>query len=209
MNHYFPTSQAVSRRSVALGGIAGLHVLVVYMFASGLAVKMIPAAVQSIDATVMVAPREKPTAPPPPQPTMRRVPLDEQPVPPLIVEQGPIRDGFTVNLERPVPVQPQHVEPPAPPPVRVLGQNRFPNSEDYYPAGVRRLGIEGYATVRACVDENGRLVEGSPSVERSSGNARLDAGALNVARAGRYARSVQGTTPVPNCFRFNVDFQMR
>ncbi len=140
---------------------------------------------------------------------MRDFHLHEQSLPTPSFDPGPIGDGEITVDPRPPIVTPQHVGPPAPVPVRVLGQNRFPNSEDYYPAGERRLGIEGSATVRACVDENGTLVQGGPTVEQSSGNAHLDAGALNVARAGRYARSVQGATPVPNCFRFRVGFQIK
>jgi hypothetical protein len=57
------------------------------------------------------------------------------------------------------------------------------------------------------VDGNGRL-RGDPTILRSSGNAGLDRGAVNVARNGRYARSTQGGRPVPNCHSFRIIFDV-
>ena len=84
----------------------------------------------------------------------------------------------------------------------------MPDTQEYYPPAVIRDGIEGAAYVRVCVDERGTR-RGEPTLEQSSGNAQLDVGALNVARHGRYARAVQGSTPVPNCYRFRIAFKIR
>jgi TonB family protein len=92
-------------------------------------------------------------------------------------------------------------------PIRPLGANQLPNTEDYYPPDLRRLEVQGATNVRVCVDAQG-VRQGEPVIEESSGNARLDLGALNIARHGRYARSVQGTTPVGNCFRFRIAFKI-
>ncbi len=209
MSHVFQTPQAMSRRTVALGGIAGLHVLVVYMFATGLAIKLIPAPVPPINASMSEVPRDIPTVPPPPPPTLQNFHEIDSRVPTAIVDPPAGEAGITVVPTAPVPITPPIVERVAPPPVRALGPNHLPNTEDYYPADMRRQGIEGSTIVQACVDERGVLVEGSPTIEQSSGHARLDAGALNVARAGHYARSMQGTTAVRNCFLFKVGFQMK
>ena len=209
MSYLFQTPQAMSRRTVALGGIAGLHVLVVYMFATGLAIKLLPAPVPPIKASITEVPRDPPTVPPPPQPTLQDFHEIDSRVPPPIVAPPPGEAGITVVSTPPVPITRTIVEPVPPAPIRALGPNHLPNTEDYYPADMRRQGIEGATIVQACVDERGVLVEGSPTIEQSSGHARLDAGALNVARAGHYARSMQGTTAVRNCFRFKVGFQMK
>jgi len=76
---------------------------------------------------------------------------------------------------------------PRPEPLVVVGRHRLPNTEDYYPPHEKRLGIEGTSVVRVCVDETGRR-QGEPVIERSSGNARLDEGALNIARRAIRAR---------------------
>jgi TonB family protein len=213
MSQYLREPRGLSRRTVALGGIVGLHVLVVYMFASGLAIKWVQLPDTPTFADVTEAPRPPAEAPPqPPDPTLQRVTVDTVPVPSLVEPPLDLTDD-TARISLPeipliVPATPSAVT-EAPATIRVLGQNHLPNSEDYYPPDMRRLGIEGATVVQACVDEQGALVHGSPTVEQSSGNVRLDTGALNVARAGRYARSVQGTTPVPNCFRFRIGFLMR
>jgi len=210
MSHYFQRSHGLSRRSVALGGIITLHVLVIYMFANVLAITILPKPPQEFIANVMETVRPAPEVRPPSDPKLSPVMVqDVIRIPPIVLTppDPPIASSLTGGEEPLIPAQPATTvrEPPAP--IRVLGQNRFPDSEDYYPPPLKRLGIEGAAVVRACVNEMGTL-SGIPVIEQSSGNAGLDAGAMNVARAGRYARSVQGTTPVPNCFRVRVGFQM-
>ena len=207
MTPYYPASQGLSRRTLAAGGIVGLHVLILYALATGLGTHALNILTPPMTAEVQQLPDTRRPAEPPPLPNLV----------PTHVVQPVLRDfyiddwtdgGDTITVDKTPPT------PPTPPvvrnasPVQLLGQNRLPNSEDYYPPELRRQGIEGAAIVRVCVDERGAR-QGNPIVEESSGYARLDAGALNIARAGRYARSVQGTTPVPNCFRFHIGFQMK
>jgi len=59
----------------------------------------------------------------------------------------------------------------------------FPETSDYYPPVEIRVGNEGVSTVGVCVDPRGRLTSG-PTLEKSSGFARLDEAALKLARAG-------------------------
>ena len=73
----------------------------------------------------------------------------------------------------------------------------MPDTQEYYPPALIREGIEGAAYVRVCAWMRRGTRRGEPTLEQSSGNAQLDVGALNVARHGRYARAVQGSTPVP------------
>lgn len=209
MRHYLQEARGLSRRGVALGGIIALHISVIYMFASGLAIKLLPLPPTEVLATVTQTVRPPETAPNLMPPALTRIVVDPPPDPGF----DPPKDDSATTIERiPLvvltPPQVPVATKEAPPAIRVLGQNRFPNSEDYYPPDLRREGVQGATIVRACVGENGRL-SSRPSVEQSSGNSRLDAGAIKVAEAGRYAKSVQGTNPVPNCFRVRVGFQMR
>jgi TonB family protein len=86
----------------------------------------------------------------------------------------------------------------------------FPETSDYYPAAEVRAGNEGVSMVRVCVDPKGRLTSG-PSIERSSGFARLDEGALRLARAGsgHYKASTEDGEPVNSCYPFGIRFQLK
>jgi TonB family protein len=211
MSHYLRESAGLPRHSTALGGIVGLHVLVVYLFATGLVIKAPPKPTVPMVVTVTETLIPHTEAPPPAGPILDtfEVQIPQAPTPVLVLPEDPTRDDGILVREGPI-------EPPSPPAatvteapaIHLVGQNRFPDSEDYYPSDLRRTGVEGAAVVQACVDEQGALRD-NPVIERSSGNPRLDAGALNVARAGRYARSIQGATPVPNCFHVRIGFRIR
>ena len=86
----------------------------------------------------------------------------------------------------------------------------FPNPDEFYPSTSRRLGEQGIATVQVCVDAKGRLTS-PPITVLGSGSARLDAGALEVARAGsgHYRATTQDGQPVSSCYPFRVRFQMK
>jgi len=64
--------------------------------------------------------------------------------------------------------------------------------------------------VRVCVDDRGRLAA-QPTIARSSGSARLDDGALKLARAGsgHYRSSTEDGRPVPSCYPFRITFALR
>ncbi len=209
MSHYYPESSGVSRRAVVGGSIVGLHVLVVYLFATGLMHNTLAVLAQPIVASFFDVPRQ-PVAPSEPSVKLDPTKVDQVPLPPPPREPPDDPRSDPQRVSGPEGLQPA-AQPPtvtALEPIRVMGQNRLPNTEDYYPADLRRLGVEGASIIRVCVDENG-VREGNPKVEQSSGNPRLDQGALSVARAGRYARSMRGPVPVPNCFRFHIGFQMK
>jgi TonB family protein len=86
----------------------------------------------------------------------------------------------------------------------------FPDPDDFYPSQARRLEEQGIATVRVCVDPKGRLTS-DPSVLQGSGSARLDEGALKLARAGsgHYRASTEDGQPVNSCYPFRIRFQIR
>jgi TonB family protein len=200
-------SPALSQRAVMFAGIVAFHVVLVYLFASGLAVKTIkvvfePPQVEFIDKI------EKPVERP-----VEQVPRFEKPY----IDLGPPPD-FPVNLEtdsgtaltaQPTIADPPVVPPVAPPvePIRLVGRHQLPNTDDFYPAQARRDSIEGATSIQVCVDEQGKRV-GDPKILQSSGNAFLDKGALEVGRHGKYARSTRGGAPIANCYGFRIIFNL-
>ncbi len=199
----------LSRRAVVFIAIAGLHVLIGWMFASGLARQVLNEVTAPLQTDIIeeIETREEP--PPPPPPEFERPPVEVPP--PEVAIDIPVdttnNTAITDVTDKPVPMAP----PPPPPPRQVvkakMGKN-FPNSEDYYPAASKRLGETGATAVRVCIGPNGRLAE-EPTVQTSSGSARLDEGAIKLAKAGRYvAGSVDGQATT-DCISFRVKFELK
>lgn len=208
MAYQFAPTTSRHQRAVAAAAIFALHAAVAYVLVTGMIrTKLAPEAPRA-SAWVQLEP-----TPPLPQPVL-----------PAVRPMAPTRAD---PLALPVPViiapeQPAYVAPPpltvapaaseatsaAEEAVRVIGRHQLPATVDYYPADRRRAGVEGASYVQVCVDTQGvRSTE--PLIERSSGDAELDHAALNVARHGRYARSVQGEQAVPNCYHFRIVFRIQ
>jgi TonB family protein len=202
-------AQVLPARAVLFLGIAGFHALLAYLFASGLIA-------QTIHILRPGPPMEyidiKQKAPPPPTPTPVQAPtpfiakvVDPLPLPvinpavePPIESSAPIATStFAPAADAPV----------APPPIRLIGRNVMPSSADYYPASDVRMGYEGTTEIRSCVNASG-VLDGSPTVEATSGRASLDRAAVRLAREGKYARAMRGEMPVANCYRFRVTFTL-
>ena len=86
----------------------------------------------------------------------------------------------------------------------------FPNAEEFYPPAAKRLGEQGIAAVRVCVDGTGRLTE-VPTVAQSAGSSRLDAGAIRLAQAGsgHYRPATENGLPLSSCYAFRVRFMLQ
>ena len=210
MNPSVHTAEVLPARAVLFLGILAFHVLLAYLFATGLIRATIQVLIPPLD--VIQVPEKTPVdlPPPPENPTLPPRTLITA-VEPVIDINVPV-DPTSQPLQTQASVDPQPYRPAEPvraaePPLRLVGRNVMPNTEDYYPARDRRDGNEGTTEVRSCVNENGRL-DGSPTVESSSGRESLDNAAVRVARDGRYAKAMRGETPVPNCYRFRVTFTM-
>lgn len=81
-------------------------------------------------------------------------------------------------------------------------------SDDYYPPQALRMGTEGAAIVRTCVDAGGRL-SGAPTVIRSSRVSVLDAAAVKWAsEALRFQPATQAGVAVESCKEFRVSFTL-
>jgi protein TonB len=209
MAAYAHDTNFFSRRAIVLVGIVVFHILLGWVFASGLARQAIQVIAPPIQTDIIEEIEEHDTPPPPPPPEFERPPVEVPP--PEVTIDIPVdtqtSTAITDVTDRPVPMAPP--PPPAPKAVKkpTLGKN-FPASEDYYPAASKRLGEEGAPTVKVCIGPNGKLTE-EPSIATSSGSARLDEGAIKLAKAGRYvAGSVDGQATT-DCLNFRVKFELK
>jgi TonB family protein len=83
----------------------------------------------------------------------------------------------------------------------------FPTTEEFYPLEAKKLGETGASDVRACVDPTGKLTV-PPTLVRTSGSARLDRAALELATAGsgHYLPAIAHGQLVSQCFVFRIRF---
>jgi TonB family protein len=211
MNPSIHTAQVLPARAVVFLGIAAFHVLLVYAFASGLLATTIKILVPDPPIKVIDVDREKPKPKaddPPPTGPATYIAQRVEPLPDLPPVNLP-PDSTAITQPPPPPAGAVSGAPAQlPPPIHLVGQTVLPNSQDYYPPGEIRLGHEGTAEVRSCVNADGRL-DGTPTIEASSGRVPLDNAAIRLARDGKYARAMRGDTPVSNCYRFRVTFALR
>ncbi len=212
-SHQGPDFSVLSRRTVAVLGIMGLHTLIIYGFATGLVHSVL---VKFVPPVTLVQPTPRVIEPPPPLPTdpalrkQIRVVARDADVPKFDVETDgpPIIAGVD-----PTPTQPAAPFVPPPPTVHRVGGGPgkgFPDSSDFYPPPEIRARVEGTTGVNVCTDEHGRLTA-APTIVKSSGSAGLDQGALRLARAGsgRYRASLEDGRPVSSCYSFQVTFNLR
>jgi periplasmic protein TonB len=199
-----------SRKTLIVVAVICVHVVLIYAFVNGLAQRV--TAMLPFDSPISVTPETRPREQPPPLPPPRFAPTRvEVPSPELTFV---VADGPTAIHTAPSTQPPNVPSLPTTPPVvtRVVGGPGagFPNTDDFYPPMARRLEEAGTAIVQVCVDAGGRLTA-SPLVVRSSGSARIDAGSLNVAKAGsgHYRPTTENSRPVSSCFAFRVTFRFR
>lgn len=197
-----------SRRTTVSLLIISLHTLVIYGLASGVAREAFEAIPDHMQVSLTK----------PPSGVQRPQPLDVK-VDPLHFTISPPDRIPEIDMT-PVAIASAGVQPPQ------LGSSSssetrvvkvimggpgpgFPNTADYYPDAARRLGEKGTAMIHVCVDGRGRLTA-DPAIEQSSGSARLDAGALRLARAGsgHYRATTEDGSPVGGCYGFRVRFTL-
>ena len=194
-------------RVTVLAIIIGFHVLMGVGLVTGLAQKAVQLIAPPIQTDLIEEIQQEDRPPPPPPPQMERPPV--QVPPPDVVIDIPIQQATnTISNVTDKPV-PRVVAPPPPKVVVAAKIRRMPSSEDYYPAASKRAEEQGSVVVRVCVDARGRLI-GDPTVVTSSGYSRLDAGAVRLAKAGRYqAGTSDGQAQSESCVSFRVKFEIK
>jgi len=202
-----PDSTFFSRRSAAAIAILALHVVLIYLLTVGIVHQHAESTPPDIKAGFID--EAHPHTPPPPLagPKFGPPKID-------IPETAYPRDAPTGPDTITVP-EPQN---PAPLPGPAISVQRlsggpgsgFPRTADYYPDAALRLGEQGSVSVQVCVAGNGRLTS-DPTIAQSSGSARLDGGALALAKAGsgHYRPATEDGRPVSSCFPFRIRFEMK
>jgi periplasmic protein TonB len=205
MTVYVHDSQFLTRRGAVLVVIIGLHLFIAWALATGLARRAMEVIAPPIQTDIVEEVKTEKEPPPPPPPEFEKPPVE---VPPPDVQITlPVETAPTTAITA-VAATPHA---PAPPRVsnRVpakLGKN-FPNSEDFYPPASKRLGEEGSPTLHVCIGPDNKLTE-TPAVTKSSGSARLDEGAIALAKAGKYVAATEDGRPVPACIDFRIVFKL-
>jgi protein TonB len=191
--------------------VVALHVAVLVALMNGLVTQVHPITEQPlvphfIDRTHPL------DLPPSPSPALTKWKMIDVP-PPAYPPVGPYDDTVDIHPEvHDLPLQPPL--PPSPPRLvtRVPGGpgSGFPDTDEFYPSISKWKLEQGIATIGVCVDPHGRLT-GEPTTVASSGSARLDAGALQLAKAGsgHYRPSLEDGKAVNSCYSFRVRFQLR
>lgn len=203
-------SQFMTRRGAVVVAILALHVFLLYAFATGLARRAIEVLAPPIQTTIVEETKKEEAPPPPPPPQFERPPVELPP--PDVAINVPVEADTTAIRVVNTPVV--KAPPVAAAPVRrtnpAVNNKNFPNCDDYYPDASRRLEEQGIVTVHSCVGADGKLSE-EPTVQKSSGNARLDAAGLRCAKAGsgRYTPATEDGKAVPGCVSFNVRFVVK
>lgn len=213
MSAYVQDSQFFTRRAVVFFLIIGVHVFIIWAFASGLARRAIESIAPPLQTDIVEEVQKHDQPPPPPPPQMEHPPVEIPP--PEVNIDLPVETQSTAIQDVTDKPQPKAPPPPPPPPKpvnRVAGGpgKGFPDTEDYYPAASKRLGEEGSVTVHVCTDPHGKVTE-EPTVAKTSGNTRLDDGAVKLAKAGsgHYRPGTENGVPVASCTSFIIKFQLR
>src|SRR6516164_1696888 len=143
MAAYVHDTDFFTRRTAVLALIVGLHVFILWAFATGLARKAIEVLAPPIQTDILQEEKNKAEPPPPPPPEMRKE-VVEVPPPDINIampEVGPQTTAITARVEQPKPAP---VAKAAVAATAVgLGKGKgFHNLDDYYPVASRRQGGE-------------------------------------------------------------------
>ena len=202
-----------NKRLAAFALVVLIHVLFVYVLASGLGKKVVEVVLGPVETRLIEElPDEDEPPPPPPE-------IDTPPpyVPPpeisieIPVDSGPTTAISNVTSERPVAAPP----PAAPKPVEKAVVKTPPStvgrgariSQPEYPPASRRAGEAGTVTLKVFVLDTGRV--GEVQVAKSSGFPKLDEAAVKeVQRNWRLVPGKEDGKPVSMWHTFQVTFKL-
>ncbi len=191
--------QSMSKaRMVTLGAVALLHVALGYLFASGLALR----AVAHITGPMETFEVDEPTVeeePPPPPPEMEEIPPYVPPPEVVIETLAPPPPENTITVQKAVPKPPPPPPPPAGPTTRAEPRGRLGDTvtADDYPQASIRAEEEGSVVARYVIGTDGKVVDGTCTIQKSSGHSRLDDATCRVIeRRFRFRPAQQNGEPV-------------
>jgi periplasmic protein TonB len=203
----YHSRKTIPQQLSGLGFVILLHILVVYIVASGLGQHAVEVVLGPIETRV-IEEQKKPTdeAPPPPPKIETPPPYVPPPEIDIAMETSTAPTTAISNVQNVVKAPPA---PPPPPTADVAPRSnpKRPVSQPDYPSASQRLGEEGVVTLALYVLEDGRV--GDARVEKSSGFPRLDEAAVSHAKARwKLMPGTREGKPVAMWTQMNVRFQI-
>jgi protein TonB len=205
----------LSRRGGFLVLLIVFHLLLVWGFKSGFAVKIIKSITEPIKAEIIkeIPPEE----PPPPPPPVKAVEMPPVSVPPVLVDiQIPIETPpIQITTAPPPPGPPAPVvfgppAPPAPPAPSVTTKATIksrPDIVDFYPPTSITLAEEGRPVVKICWDVKGKVL--TSEIAEPSGKKRLDDAAVKYGMRMVMKPGTNDGTPYAACATQPVLFTLK
>jgi protein TonB len=204
-----------SKRMAAFALVIVIHVLFVWVLASGLGKKVVEVVLGPVETRLIEELPDEEEEPPPPPPEIE-TPPPYVPPPEIAIEipvdTGPSTAISNVTSERPVaapppgatpkPVERQVVRTPP----STTGRGARTTLPEYPPAS-RRAGEAGTVTLKCFVSEQGKCSE--VSVVKSSGFPKLDEAAVKeVQRNWKFVPGKEDGKPVATWHTFAVTFRL-
>jgi protein TonB len=207
MTAYVQDSNWISRRAIVFVAIIGLHILVIYAFASGLANNGAKYVATIIETNFIAESKPKDLPPPPPPVELKERPPVQVVVPELNIsvpaEAPPPPITYTTTAITPPPPPRAVVVAPPTPPVRTY----MPSTEERYPPASIRASEEGRPEIKLCIGPNGRVDD--VTLVKSSGFPRLDEAAVGMGKEARFKPAMQGGKPVAMCVGYAIKFVLK
>ncbi len=193
-------TQATPRRFVSVGLVAGLHVVLIYALATGLAANLIPKVEKIIETKVVQEPPQQEKVIPPPPPEMVKPPPPFVPPPELNIQtEAPATNAITQ-----VTTQAQKPAPSAP---ASIGRPHSCDPNRYYPPIGVRLNWSGTTGLKFHITPTGDVTD--VTVTSSSGHSELDDAAVRCVQTWHYRPAIQNGQPVEVPWQTEIKWQLR
>jgi len=200
----YTSHKTIPQRFTGLAVVAGFHLVVVYLLATGLGGKIVEHTQEILQTKVIEEVKEVEDEPPPPPPDMKEPPPF---IPPPEVS---IAMDAAPAAKTAISVVSNKVAPPAPV-QRVAEVKPKPSKRNTippYPQASTRLGEQGVCVLQLLINEEGRVTD--IRLVKSSGFKRLDDAALKyVKRAWRFTPGTKDGKPAPMWITQPVRFVLK
>jgi len=202
----YTSHKTLPQRFTGLAVVAGFHVVIVYLLATGLGGKLVEHTQEILQTKVIEEVKPETDEPPPPPPDLKEPPpFIPPPEVSIAAEVSSAPTTAIRTVQNTVAVAPR---PAADVIVMPKANARRPNTIPNYPPTSRRLGETGVVTLQIYVDEEGRVVEAK--VAKSSGFPRLDETAVkHVKRAWRFKPGTKNGKPFATWMTVPVRFVLK
>lgn len=189
-------AHANKNKTVSLGIVIGIHVVIISALVIGLSNDQIRRTVGELTATMITRKVSVQELPPPPISVVKP--------PPAVVAPPPKIEIVAPLQPRNVTAQPDVVAPPPSPPREIARTHTLPP----YPALSQRMGEQGTTALTCDIGVDGKPI--ACSVVRSSGSQRLDDAASSYVKDHyTWQPATRNGKPVPDKTQLNVVWDLK